>query len=103
MSHFSPLITEDETFFELDCDKNKDKNRHLAIFQIKIWFQNHRYKTKKAISEKGFPDHIHHPMFNHAAAAAAMFSAASHHHHHHHHQQVGPLTNHFLSPFSKSQ
>ena len=22
--------------------------------QIKIWFQNHRYKTKKAIQEKGF-------------------------------------------------
>ena len=24
------------------------------IFKVKIWFQNHRYKTKKAISERGF-------------------------------------------------
>ena len=24
------------------------------LFKVKIWFQNHRYKTKKAISERGF-------------------------------------------------
>ena len=34
--------------------KIKEKIVLTKIFKVKIWFQNHRYKTKKAISERGF-------------------------------------------------
>ena len=33
----------------------------ITVFQVKIWFQNHRYKTKKLFKEKGFPSALDAP------------------------------------------
>jgi len=34
----------------------KQTHRFFVLFQVKIWFQNHRYKLKKARQEKGMVD-----------------------------------------------
>jgi len=44
----------------------------LFFVQVKIWFQNHRYKTKKQAKEREKLD-------------AKQFRKEHHHHHHHHH------------------
>jgi hypothetical protein len=46
----------------------------VLFFKVKIWFQNHRYKTKKQAKEREKLD-------------AKQFRKDHHHHHHHQQQQ----------------
>jgi len=73
----------------MELEKRFDKNRYLSAqdrdqlahslslssTQVKIWFQNHRYKTKKASKEKSS---------THSSDSNDEQPALSNHHHHHH-------------------
>jgi hypothetical protein len=52
--------------------KNFNNKNFFLFFKVKIWFQNHRYKTKKQAKEREKLD-------------AKQFRK-DHHHHNHHHQ-----------------
>ncbi len=54
------------------CSIKNFNNKKNFFFKVKIWFQNHRYKTKKQAKEREKLD-------------AKQFRK-DHHHHNHHHQ-----------------
>jgi hypothetical protein len=59
---------------QVRCDYSLSSIFNLCLFKVKIWFQNHRYKTKKQAKEREKLD-------------AKQFRKEHHHHHHQQYQQ----------------
>lgn len=70
-------------------EKKRKRNRICSVFKVKIWFQNHRYKTKKQAKEREKLDakqyrkdhphhHQHHPSVANTGTVVPSYHPQSH-------------------------